>query len=116
VIDAALNDLVGHDQVVSAEDLIQPGRDATGTEVAASGLKAVGACAARSVFLDNEDLDVSIQAPGFTKNMVREKRTGWPASNDGNVGTTLQARRLKGRTVCGCLGLPSVLLQTAASR
>jgi hypothetical protein len=54
-------------------------------------LKAVEACVVRPVLLDNEDLDVSIQASGFTENMMREERACWPASNDGNAGALPQA-------------------------
>jgi len=43
------------------------------------------------VLLDNEDLDASIEARGFTENMVREERACRPASDDGNAGALPQS-------------------------
>jgi hypothetical protein len=67
------------------------------------------------VFLDYEDLDVSIEAPGFTKYLVCEKRSGWPASYDDNAPAIPQALRLKRGMPCRRIELTEKLYRTAGS-
>jgi hypothetical protein len=48
-------------------------------------LKVIGAVVARATFFDDDDVQVSIEAPGFPKQMDGEKRTGRSTADDDNV-------------------------------
>ena len=47
-------------------------------------MEVIGAQVARTTFLDDDDIQVSIKTPGFPKKMDGEERTGRSAPNDGN--------------------------------
>jgi hypothetical protein len=55
-------------------------------------LKVVEVQVGRSTFLDDDDLDISIEPPGFPKKMDGEKRTGRPTTDDGDAIAVQEAR------------------------
>jgi hypothetical protein len=48
-------------------------------------LKVVEVRVGRSTFLDDDDLDISIELPGFAEKMDGEKRTGRSTADDGDT-------------------------------
>jgi hypothetical protein len=54
-------------------------------------LKVVGARLCRTSFLDDDDFDVSAEAPGFPKQMDGEERTGRSTADDGYAIIVLEA-------------------------
>jgi hypothetical protein len=107
VVDAPLNDLFRDHETVLAKGLIQPRRDATRAEVASLALKAFGAGFDGAPFLDDNDVDVSPETPGFPKKMDGEERPGRPAADDDDGVTALEAPRLRRHAVDGPWRSPS---------
>jgi len=54
-------------------------------------LKVIGAQIGRTTFLDDDDIDVSIEALGFPKKMDGKERTGRSTAHDGNAVVVLEA-------------------------
>ena len=57
----------GTDETLRAEYLIQPRRDKSRAEVASLALKVIGALAGWTTFLDDDDVQVPIETPGFAQ-------------------------------------------------
>jgi hypothetical protein len=57
-------------------------------------LKVVEVQAERTTFLDDDDLDISIEPPGFPEKMDGEKRAGWSTADDGDAIAVQETRRL----------------------
>ena len=72
--------------------LIQPRRDQARAEVASLALEVIGAQVGGTAFLHDDDVELSIETPGFPKQMDGEKRTGRPTADDGNAIAVLEAR------------------------
>jgi hypothetical protein len=49
----------------------------------------------RTAFLDDDDLDLPTELPGFAKKMDGEKRSGRSTANDGDAISILETRRWK---------------------
>src|ERR1035437_3459752 len=92
VVDAPLDDLFRKDETALVEYLIQPRRDKACAEVASPALKVVEVQVGRTSFLDDDDLDISIELLGFPKKMDGEKRTRRPTTDDGDAITVQQTR------------------------
>jgi hypothetical protein len=57
-------------------------------------LKVIGALVGWATFLDDDDVQVSIEAPGLAKQTDGEERTCRPTADDGNAIAVLEAHRL----------------------
>ena len=95
VVDVSLDDLIGNDETLRVKYLIQPRGDKARAKVASLALKVIGALVGRATFLDDDDVEVPIETPGFPKQMDGEERTGRPTADDGNAIAVLEAPGLR---------------------
>jgi hypothetical protein len=58
-------------------------------------LKVIRDQISRAAFLDDDDIDVSIETPSFAKEMDGEERTGRPTADNSNAIVVLEAPGLR---------------------
>ena len=68
-------------------------RDKARAVVASPALKGLEVQVGRTAFLDDNDVDLSIELPGFAKKMDGEKRAGRSTADDGDAITVQETRR-----------------------
>jgi hypothetical protein len=95
VIDVPLDDLVRNDETLRAEYLIQPWRNQSRAKVASFALKVVRVLVGWAAFLNDDNVQMSIEASGFSKQMDGKERTGRPTTDDGNTIAVLQGHWLE---------------------
>ncbi len=100
VVEAPLDDLVGNAEALLLEYLVQSGGDAARAE-GASPAPEGGVHFDRTTLLDDDDVDRSIETPGFPQQMNRKERTGRSTTDDGNAVVVLEAHRLRRCSVHG---------------
>ena len=97
VVEAALDDLFRHGQVVALEDLVQPGRDAARAEAASAALEAVGREVGQSALLNDHNVEPAVHAAGFPQQMNGEEGTGRSSTHDRDRVAILEAARWTAR-------------------
>ena len=90
IVNPLLDNLFRNGNIGLDEDLVQPRRDEARAVVTSPALKALEVRVGRTAFLDDNDLDLSIELPGFAKKMDGEKRAGRSTANDGDAITVFE--------------------------